>query len=282
MDGSSIEIGRVRITAIIDGVADRAPITETFPRVPAGPLLAYKERHPGIYGEDDRWRLIVRAWLLEHPEGVTLVDTGVGPADWFPEPGRLVEALSALGVASGDIPTVVITHVHDDHIGGTVTPAGSPAFENARYLIQSADLAAQRRWGERDDDDRDVWERLLLPLVDAGVIDEIEGDRPLTDLIGVRLAAGHTPGHQIVNVHDGDAHLVITSDTWNHPLQFAHPEWPSGHDHDHERAEATRRALLEEFTADPAPILAPTHFADAFGTIEPDRDGAPSWRSHGD
>lgn len=280
MEPVSVEVGRVRVTAFIDGAADHAPITESFPGVPGEALLAYRERHPGVYGAGDTWRLIVRAWLLEHPGGLTLVDTGVGPAGWFPRPGRLADLLQASGVASSDIPTVVLSHVHDDHIGGTVTPEGEPAFPNARYLIQAADVAAQRDWSSKNEEDRDIWERLLVPLRSANVLDAIDGDRDLTELIRLRLAPGHTPGHQIVHVRDTDAALVITADAWNHPIQLAHPRWPSGHDHDQERAATTREMLLPELLAAPSPIVAPTHFADAFGTFVRDADGEPMWRAH--
>jgi glyoxylase-like metal-dependent hydrolase (beta-lactamase superfamily II) len=280
MDGvRSVDIGRVRVTALLDGEADLDPIVETFPDAPAEPLLALRDRYPGMYGPNDEMHFMVRTWLIEHPEGLALVDTGVGPAEWFPADARLHGELAAAGVAASDVDTVIVTHVHDDHIGGNVTPGGEPAFPNARYVVQAADVAAQRAWAEDDDEDRDVWERLIRPLLTAGAIHEVDGDTELTSTLHLQHAPGHTPGHQVVHVRDDDAHLVITGDTWNHPGQLAHPEWPSGPDRDHELAAATRRRIFPEiFTAEHT-LVAPTHFPTSFGTFVIDEHGEPAWRS---
>jgi len=190
------------------------------------------------------------------------------------------QSSAATGVAPSDIDTVVISHTHDDHIGGTVAPDGTPAFPNARYVIQAADVATERAWADQDEEGRELWERLLQPLIDGGVLDQIEGDRTLTDLLRLQHLPGHTPGHQVLHVQDAGARLVLTGDTWNHPGQLAHPEWPSGPDADHDQAAAARRLLLPQLTAEPPAIVGPTHFAEAFGTIVSGPDGTPEWAPH--
>ena len=119
------------------------------------------------------------------------------------------------------------------------------------------------------------------PLASAGVLDLIDGDQQLTDTIGLHHAPGHTPGHQVMWIESGGRRALISADTWNHPLQLAHPEWWSGSDDDHEGAEATRRKLLVELLADPETIVAPTHFAEAFFTIVSPSDGRPTWQQVG-
>ena len=275
-----MRIGQVAVTALVDGRQDIGPIVEEFPDVPAEDLLAMRDRYPGIYGQDAAWRLTVRAWLIRHPGGLLLMDTGVGNADWFPAPGRLMEELAGSGVAAADIDTVLISHIHDDHIGGTMIAEDTPAFPNARYMLQAADVDAQRTWAAQSEEDRDIWDRLLHPLLAGGVLDQVDGDSAITDLVRLQHAPGHTPGHQILHVEDAGERLVITADTWNHPGQFAHPDWPSGADADHAAAAATRRALLPILTADPAALLAPTHFAEPFGRVVSGRSGALEWVPH--
>lgn len=88
---------------------------------------------------DPEWtpRLPILAWLVEHPEGLLLVDTGeTAQASqpgyhprWHPYYRRCVrmevsrqdeidERLQVLGVRPGDVRWVVLTHLHTDHAGG--------------------------------------------------------------------------------------------------------------------------------------------------------------------
>ena len=73
------------------------------------------------------------------------------------------------------------------------------------------------------------------------------------------------------------AHALLSADTWNHPMQLAHPDWWAGSDDDHERSTATRRALLAELMAEPDTVVAPTHFGEAFGHVSPDPGGPAAW-----
>jgi glyoxylase-like metal-dependent hydrolase (beta-lactamase superfamily II) len=62
------------------------------------------------------------------------------------------------------VDVVVLAHVHDDHVFGTVTAQGAPAFPNARYLINRIDLDWQEELAQSFDEDRAIWDRLLAPL----------------------------------------------------------------------------------------------------------------------
>lgn len=283
---ATIDIGIVRVAALLDGVADLPdlPIVDAFPGAPPEALLASRERSPGIYGAHDSWRLHSRAWLVRHPGGTLLVDTGLGSTPvtmgWYPEPGRLLDALAEAGSAPHHVDTVVITHTHDDHVGGTVTAEGAPLFPEARHVIQRADLDAARTAGtssDAADEDVAVWETLLAPLEAAGLFDVVEGDADLTDAVGLHHAPGHTPGHQVVRIASEGARIVISGDTWNHPAQLAHPDWSSGPDGDPAGAAATRRSMLAWLLSHPGTILAPTHFAEAFGTVASGPDGLAAW-----
>jgi glyoxylase-like metal-dependent hydrolase (beta-lactamase superfamily II) len=280
---AAIRIGDVEVVALTDGVADlETPIVEAFPVAPPDAVLADRSGHPGLYGRDGSWRLIVRAWLVRSRAGLLLVDTGVGPEasaamSWFPEPGRLREALSSVGVAPADIETVVISHVHDDHVGGAVGGDGTPAFPNARYLLQRADLEALESWASTDDDDRVVFEQMVEPLRDAGRLDTLEGEHRLGPELTLHPAPGHTPGHQVLRVASGEDRLLISADTWNHPTQLRHPGWASATDADHDRASATRETLLAELRDQPDTICAPTHLDHPFWRILDGPDGLPSW-----
>ena len=282
MPHETVAVGDIEISALLDVDVNDEPIADAFPGAPADAILAGKARYPNVYGDDDTWRLRVRVWLIRHPGGLLLLDTGVGPETspamaWCPKPGVLPEALAEVGATPDDVEVVVISHTHDDHIGGALSRDGTPALPRARYILQRADRDWERDAADRSDEEGAVWKMLLAPLEDAGVLDVIDGDRRLTDRLTLRHAPGHTPGHQVLAVESRGRRALLSADTWNHPMQLAHPEWWAGSDDDHERSTATRRALLAELLTEPETIVAPTHLGEAFGHVSPDPDGLPAW-----
>lgn len=88
---------------------------------------------------DPTWTewLPIFCWVIEHPEGVIVVDTGetskTANADYFPRwhpffqravrmqvkpEEEIGPQLTAMGIRPSDVRTVVLTHFHTDHAGG--------------------------------------------------------------------------------------------------------------------------------------------------------------------
>ncbi len=282
MPHETVAVGDVQISALLDVDVPDEPITDAFPGIPVERLLAARAAYPDIYHPDGRWRLRVRAWLVRHPQGVLLLDTGVGPEtspamSWCPEIGAVRRSLAEVDTSPEEVDTVAISHSHQDHIGGVLLTDGTPAFPRARYVIQRADEAWERDAAAGSEEEGSGWTKLLEPLSAAGVLDVIDGDHRLTDSIELHHAPGHTPGHQVVRITSDGARALLSADTWNHPLQLAHPEWAGGSDDDPKTAEATRRALLAELSG---ALVAPTHFGEAFGHARL-RNGQATWEPVG-
>ncbi len=281
------DVGHIRVATLLDGDADiETPLADAFADFPSDALASYADRVPGLSGASGAWHLYSRAWLVVHPGGVVLVDTGVGggrapAAGWVPEPGRLHDALREAGATADQIDTVVISHVHDDHLGGAVTDddVPVPAFPRAKYLIQRDDIAFQREAATESDDDREILERSLEPLLAAGVVETLDGHHRLADGIELRHAPGHTPGHQIVRISSKGRRLTISADAFLHPAQLAHPDWPASTDAHPSRAAATRRELIASLFSNPGTIVAPTHLDVPFGTVATGRDGLAAWQT---
>jgi glyoxylase-like metal-dependent hydrolase (beta-lactamase superfamily II) len=235
--------------------------------------------YPSIYSPDGTWRLRVRTWLIRHPHGVLLLDTGIGPEtspamEWSPTVGSTHRSLAEVDASPDEVDTVAISHSHSDHIGGVLLADGTPAYPRARYVIQRADVDWERE--AASDGENPTWTALVEQLSSAGVLDVIDGDHRLTEAIELHHAPGHTPGHQVLRIASDGARALLSADTWNHPVQLRHPEWWAGSDDDHAAAEATRRALLAE-VLDTDVLVAPTHFGEAFGHIASMPDGPAGW-----
>ncbi len=274
-------VGSVEVTAVLDCDFPNGPIVESFPDIPAADLLAARATGAGVYTDDDQWRLRVRVFLLRSAGGPLLFDTGLGGAAsptqaWAPVQGEVANELAAMGVERHDIETVAISHVHDDHIGGVLDDKGEPMFPNARYIVQRADHDWLRETADQNEEAAAGW-ALIRPLADLGVLDLIDGDLPIDGALALRHLPGHTPGHQILRIDDGDSRMVLSADTWNHPAQFAHPEWPSGPDNDHAESATARRLLLAELLSEPGTIIGPTHLDTAFGEVTTAPDGSASF-----
>ncbi|MEO3869811.1 MBL fold metallo-hydrolase [Nonomuraea sp. B12E4] len=243
MPHRSINVSGVEVTPLCDavgpmGAAISRPLAELF----AGSDLP-----------DEPWVLHFHCYLLRDAEGrLTLVDTGIGgeqsPASsWAPVPGALTGELAAAGVTPAEIGTVILTHLHSDHASGAVA-GGEPAFANARYVLQQAELDAAR--GQ-------VLDQVVTVIKDR--LHVVEGDAEIVPGIRVHLAPGHTPGHQIARVGD----VAMTGDLVHHPVQLADPEIRYLYDDDGETAARVRAEVLGTLRDERA-ILATSHFSEPF------------------
>ncbi|MBM0227183.1 MBL fold metallo-hydrolase, partial [Micromonospora sp. ATA51] len=253
-------LGSITVTALTDGEGPFfQPRAEAFPDATEAQWREADRRDPGSVTADGEWWLQFRSFAVRDDDGpVTLVDAGIGPADspaasWAPVPGRLPAELAAAGVDPADVRTVVLTHLHSDHIGWAVTGTpGRPYFPNAEYLVQRTELDALESFHP------ELPARLVGPLRAAGRLRVVDGDTPLTPAVRVLSTPGHTPGHQSVLVDSGDERLLLTGDLLVHAVQLVDPTLAYAHEEDPAAARTSRTALLHTLTATPGPTLLAT------------------------
>jgi N-acyl homoserine lactone hydrolase len=143
----------------------------------------------------------VHGFVVTHPGGAVLVDTGVGgPQEWLDD-WRVVNrsaaaALAGLDMTPGDIDLVINTHLHFDHCGQNAVFPHAPAYVQRAELLR-----AQRESPELYD-----WFGF------AGARFELlDGDTEVLPGLSVIATPGHTVGHQCVVIRsaDGSSDLLI-------------------------------------------------------------------------
>lgn len=170
----------------------------------------------------NRIRLAMRAWLVQGRGRTILVDAGAGgkldakAADIYGFDGvpALTASLAAAGVAPGDVDLVVASHLHFDHAGGFTVrePDGRvhPAFPNARYSVRRGEWDDARQPHERNR--ASYLAENYVPLLEAGVLDLVDGDEEVAPGLRVRRTGGHTRHHQIVEIDGGEGVAVFVAD----------------------------------------------------------------------
>ena len=210
----------------------------------------------------DRAALSVNILVVKSSSGVMVFDTGTGHA-FGPVPGRLLRGLEKVGVKPGDVKFVFVTHAHLDHIGGLVDESGRPVFASAKIVADKAEVAF---WTSEKPDlsgMRAPPEAATQALKGAQKIlgalkDNLELAAPGRVAAGVELvtAAGHTPGHSLFQITQGDDRLLNIGDAVHlHALQFARPDWTMAYDTDPAKAIQTRQALFKKLAAQSTTVI---------------------------
>lgn len=272
----SRRIGNITVYALNDGTGTFfAPRSDVFPTATAADWELADQFDPGAVTGSGEWLLQFRAFAIRHDDGpVILVDAGIGPEDapaaaWAPVPGKLPLGLAIAAIDPADVGTVVLTHLHSDHLGWAV----SGLFPNAGIFVQQAEMG----W---------ISER-LTELMPHDQLVLIEGDKRLTDSVRIVATPGHTPGHQSVLVDTGDDLVAITGDLLVHALQLVAPLTGYQNEMDLEKAAQSRTSLFAT-VMERNGLLATPHLTEPFielsrrlpfGSLSENASLAPDWDS---
>jgi glyoxylase-like metal-dependent hydrolase (beta-lactamase superfamily II) len=162
-------------------------------------------------------------WIIRNAERTIIVDTGFDAATAlrykrtpFDDPAA---QLKSFGVDAASVDDVIVTHMHFDHVGAL------PAYANARFHLQQADLAYATSPSMKYDFLRFAYDRFhvsqMLEHVYSGRAKFYNGDDEVAPGISVHRIDGHAIGLQVVRVNTARGWVVLASDSAAYIEQFA-------------------------------------------------------------
>jgi glyoxylase-like metal-dependent hydrolase (beta-lactamase superfamily II) len=217
---------------------------------------------------DDRNRipLAMRCVLVEHSDGLVLIDTALGnkeDAKFLDIYGvenqglegatQLEDALASAGFLPKDIRWVINTHLHFDHAGGNTTMDPDlendprrhvrPTFPNAAYAVQRGELEFARHTNERTR--ASYLPHNFEPIAAANRWRLLNGDEEVLPGISVRVTPGHVPFHQTILLQDRGESALFVGDLFPTTSHLPLP-WIMGYDLEPLRTLESKRAILSE------------------------------------
>ena len=205
--------------------------------------------------------------LVKTGEKQVLIDSGMGQSDPN-DPGHLLEQLQAENITPESIDTVVLTHYHQDHIGGLLDPTDNPTFPKARLVVPSQE---HNYWMSEDIlaglDAPDAARLRQTFTAYADRLTLLDDTADIEPGIHYVPAPGHSPGHRAVQIESGEARLLHIVDTIHMPIQLnaldgAPFDWQQP-----DIAMATRRATLARAASENLLLMA-YHFPfPGLGTV---------------
>lgn len=194
-------------------------------------------------------------WIVRNEHRTILVDTGFHQDMALKRNRTLlidpVDAVAKIGVDPMAIENIVITHMHNDHVGGFTD------YPNARFHLQDDEM----RFATGRHMCCDVFRRPFEPDHVVGLIRLVYADRIVfhdTDAdiapgVSIHRVGGHTAGMQVVRVSTQRGWVVLASDAshfYEHfqtkrcfPLVFSVGDVMAGYEKLHQLAESPRHII---------------------------------------
>ena len=160
---------------------------------------------------------------------------------------NLEGSLAKHELSCNDITDVIITHFHFDHAGGSTKYDNNgklvPTFPNAKYYIQRDNLLWAKDPSEKDQ--ASFMKANFEPLIEAGLLRELDGSCNLYPGIDIIVVEGHTESQQLVKVSDGKTTLLFCGDLIPTSAHIPIP-WNMGYDNHPLTTIEEKKKILEQ------------------------------------
>lgn len=171
-----------------------------------------------------------RVYLIEHPKGIVLWDTGlpdhyadsingvVTPLSVEKVNIKLADQIESLGISREDIDYLVLSHTHSDHAGNLdLFPSSELIIQESEYNLAISDSAHKSF----------IHSEPIKALKKVRTIPNRDLDLFGDGTIILKFSPGHTVGHQSLFVRLSEyGNILISGDLYHHPMNRAFGLFP--------------------------------------------------------
>jgi glyoxylase-like metal-dependent hydrolase (beta-lactamase superfamily II) len=246
-----LALGDYEVTALFDGYNDLSPkLLQGMSQAQIRALLARRSiETPGV-------QTAFNAFLVNTGKQLILVDSGAGQCIGATA-GQLLANMRAAGYQPEQVDTILLTHLHLDHVCGLVDAQKQALFTNATVYAAKAeadfwlDPAALAKAPAGAKEFFKIAQDSTAAYVAAGRFKTFAaGQSPLPGLVEATLEAGHTPGSTTYRFTSQNQSIVFMGDlVHNLAVQFEHPEVSIGFDVNSAQAINARQAVFSAAVA---------------------------------
>jgi glyoxylase-like metal-dependent hydrolase (beta-lactamase superfamily II) len=253
--------GDYQITALLDGTNYLSKaLFKNIPEAEVQQILKkyYVDQAKGI-------QTSVNAFLVNTGEELILVDSGASSCNGA-NFGSIYSNLQASGQKPEQVNTVLLTHLHPDHVCG-ISKNGAANFPNANIYVSQAELDF---WMNPKTIEKlpkakqagflatvDKIKKAIAPYQAKNQLKTFKtGDK--IHAFDVVSSAGHTPGHFGFSLKSQAQEMVFIGDiVHSHTLQFDRPQTSVDFDVDPKKAVETRLKYFADYAKNGQTIAAP-------------------------
>jgi glyoxylase-like metal-dependent hydrolase (beta-lactamase superfamily II) len=246
-----LAVGDYEVTALFDGYNDLSPkLLDGLTQNQIRALLARRSIETlGV-------QTAFNAFLVNTGKQLILVDTGAGQCIGATA-GQLSANMKAAGYQPEQVDTILLTHLHLDHVCGLVDGQHKPVFANATVYAAKAeadywlDPQAMVKAPAGAKEFFKIAQDSTAPYIAAGRFKTFAaGQSPVPGVVDAELEAGHTPGSTTYRFNSQGQSILFMGDlVHNLAVQFEHPEVSIRFDVDSQQAIKSRGKVFSDAAA---------------------------------
>ncbi|OFW44812.1 MAG: hydrolase [Acinetobacter sp. GWC1_38_13] len=255
------QVGDVQITALLDGTNFMSP--NLFKDISQQQVQEILKKY---YADQDKGvQTSINAFLVNTGKSLVLVDSGAASC-FGSHLGSVLTNLKASGYQPEQVDTILLTHLHPDHVCG-ISKDGVANFPNATVYVSNDEASfwldpkqAAKLPKEKQANYLGTIEKIKEAIAPYQTKQRFKTYKLGDDIQGFKVinTAGHTPGHFSYELKTKDENVVFIGDiVHSHTVQFDKPETAIEYDIDPKKAVETRLKQFADFAKNGQTIAAP-------------------------